>query len=180
MIEFSSGPSGRDEPIIDLCASTFTASAGDDEGARIRRLVTDLLCSTPEDDVVVFRAHDGPLLLGCIAFSRLRYDLDDRTVFLLAPVAVRTDRQGEGIGQRLLAFGLAELRRRGVDVVLTYGDPSYYSKVGFQPITEDVARAPLPLSLPHGWLGQSLTSQSLEPFAGACRCVPALDSPDYW
>jgi predicted N-acetyltransferase YhbS len=179
-MQFSTGQAGRERQIIDLCASTFTASEGTEEGASIARLVTGLLGTTPDDDVVVCCAQEGPTLVGCIVFSRLRYEQDERIVFVLAPVAVRTDRQGEGIGQQLLTYGLKQLRGRGVDVVLTYGDPAYYSKVGFRQITEDVARAPLPLSFPHGWLGQSLTERDLQPLAGPGGCVPALDSPEYW
>ena len=73
---------------------------------------------------------------GGIVFSRLRYEQDNRTVFVLAPVAVATDQQGKGIGQRLLIHGLASLRSAGVDIVMTYGDPNYYAKVGFVPISE--------------------------------------------
>ena len=179
-MESSVGHAGREQEIVDLCAATFAASEGSEEGERIRTLVTGLLGMAPQEDVVVFCAQEGSTLLGCVVVSRLRYDQDDRTVVVLAPVAVRTDRQGEGIGQQLLRYGLEALRGRGVDVVLTYGDPAYYGKVGFGQITEDVAPAPLPLSFPDGWLGQSLTDQPLTPLRGACRCVPALNSPEYW
>jgi putative acetyltransferase len=139
---WSSPPATR--AAIDLCAATFAPSEGSEEGERIRTLVTGLLGMAPQEDVVA--------LLGCVVVSRLRYDQADRTVVVLAPVAVRTDRQGEGIGQQLLRYGLEALRGRGVDVVHTYGDPAYYGKVGFGQITEDVASAPLPLSFrTAGW-----------------------------
>lgn len=178
--ELGVGRAGQEQQIVDLCSSTFTASEGAQEGESIRRLVTGLLGTAPQDDVVVVWAREGPTMLGCIVFSRVRYDQDDRTVFVLAPVAVRTDRQGEGIGQQLLTHGLKEMRRRGIDVVLTYGDPAYYAKVGFALITEDIARAPRPLSFPQGWLGQSLSGQPLGPLRGRARCMPALDRPEYW
>lgn len=179
-VKLSAGHEGREQSIVDMCAATFETSDGADEGTRIRRLVTDLLGATPREDVEVFCAQEGPTLLGCIVFSRVRYDQDDRRVVVLAPVAVRTDRQGEGIGQRLLRYGLEQMRRGGVDVVVTYGDPAYYSKVGFRQVTEDDVPPPVPLSLPHGWLGQSLTGPHLEPLSGRCRCVPALHKPEYW
>lgn len=179
-MELSSGHAGREEEIVTLFASTFAASEGVAEGESIRGLASDLLGTTPADDLFVCCAHEGPTLLGAIVFSRLRYDQDRRTVFVLAPVAVRTDRQGTGIGQQLLTYGLEELRSRGVDTAVTYGDPTYYSKVGFRQISPDVAQAPFPLRYPHGWLAQSLTHRDLEPVVGPCRCVPALDSPEYW
>lgn len=179
-MDLSEGYEGREQQIVDLFIWTFTASEGAAEGQSIGRLVKGFIDTTPDDDMVVFCAHEGPALVGCIVFSRLDYGQDDRTVFVLAPVAVRTDRQGEGIGQKLLPFGLGQLRPRGVDAALTYGDPRYYSKVGFRQITEDFAQAPYPLSHPHGWLGQSLADQDIEPLVGPCRCVPALDNPEYW
>jgi len=77
----------------------------------------------------------------------LTYAQDERTVFVLAPVAVATDQQGEGIGQRLLSHGLAALRSTGVDIVMIYGDPDYYAKVGFKTISEADAAAPFKLTV---------------------------------
>jgi predicted N-acetyltransferase YhbS len=85
-----------------------------------------------------------------------------------------------GIGQNLIDHGLKELKRRGARIVITYGDPAFYSKVGFRPISEDVIRAPFKLSQPEGWLGQSLTDDSIEAIPGPCSCVKALDNPAYW
>jgi predicted N-acetyltransferase YhbS len=174
------GRAGREQQIIDLCAATFTHSESAEEGERIGRLVRNLLGTTPEDDVFVCCAQEGPALLGCTVFSRLSYDQDDRTVFILAPVAVRTDRQGRGIGQQLLTYGLEQARNRGVDYAIVYGDPSYYSKVGFRQITEAFAEPPVTLTYPHGWMGQPLTAGVASPIVGPCRCVPALNSPEYW
>ncbi|RBW57740.1 GNAT family N-acetyltransferase [Ruegeria sp. A3M17] len=158
----------------------FTDSEGATEGKVIGALVSELLASTPDDDLHAAIAHDGPQVLGCILFSRLRFDQDPRQVFLMSPVAVRTDRQKTGIGQRLIAYGLDELRRDKVDFVVTYGDPTYYGKTGFFPISEKVAQAPLPLSHPHGWLGQSLTGAEMVPLKGPSHCVIAFNKPELW
>lgn len=179
-LEFSSDYKNRAQEIAALFEVTFAASEGADEGQLIGRLARDLIAKTKDDDLFVFSSWDGDALTGCIMFSRLGFDQDDRTVFVLAPVAVATDRQGQGVGQKLLTFGLNALRAAGVDVAITYGDPNYYSKVGFAPITEEIARAPLPLSQPEGWLGQSLTDRPLESLKGPSRCVDALNNPAYW
>ena len=123
--------------------------------------------------------EDGTIT-GGIVFSRLTYEQDERTVFLLAPVAVAPDRQGKGIGQRLLTHGLAFLRGAGIDIVMTYGDPNYYARVGFLPISEAGAQTPFRLSRPEGWLGQSLTDRAMTPLKGAPRCVEALNDPVFW
>ncbi|CAD7778098.1 MAG: hypothetical protein KIIPBIDF_00975 [Candidatus Methanoperedenaceae archaeon GB50] len=46
---------------------------------------------------------------------------------MLAPVAVSTEHQRKGIGQALINYGLDELKKRSVSIVVTYGDPSFYS-----------------------------------------------------
>jgi len=179
-MEFSTGFNGREEEIIDLFSVTFTASEGEDEGALIGELVRNLLGGTAEKDLYVFTAAASGVIIGSIVFSRLTYEQDERIVFVLAPVAVATDQQGKGIGQRLLIHGLATLRSAGVDIAMTYGDPSYYGKVGFMPVSEADAQAPFPLNHPEGWLGQSLTDRGMAPLSGPSRCVEALNDPAFW
>ncbi len=179
-MEFLSGHAAREEAIIELFTATFSNSEGADEGGRIGELARDLMETTPPADLLVWSACDDGVLAGCIFLSRLSFAQEDRSVFILSPVAVRTDRQGKGIGQALIARGLDDLRHRGVDFVVTYGDPNYYVRTGFGRLSEDFARAPLRMSIPEGWLGQPLSEAGRRPFAGASRCVPALDRPELW
>lgn len=166
--------------IIALFENTFAASEGAAEGRLIGQLVSDMLSTVKEPDRIVLCARTGTTLIGCIILTRMTYADDSRTVFILSPVAVAPDHQRIGIGQRLLRQGLTHLRAAGVDVVLTYGDPAYYARVGFHQITQELAQAPLPLSHPQGWLGQSLTDAPLTALRGRAICVPALNDPAYW
>lgn len=179
-MDFATGYRGREAQIVDLFRATFAASEGDQEGALIGELVRRLLHGTPAPDLHVFTAEDAGKTVGGAVFSRLAYAHDPRTVFVLGPVAVATDRQREGIGQALLHHALAALRVAGVDIVMTYGDPAYYTQVGFVPVSEGDAPAPFPLQQPEGWLGQSLTDAAMTPLKGPSRCVAALDDPAYW
>lgn len=179
-MELSTEFKGKEQEIIDLFAATFAASEGAEEGALIGDLARNLLATTADAEINVVTACEERSLVGAIICSRLTYDQDDRIVFLLGPVGVATDRQGEGIGQRLLACGLTALQKKGVDFAVTYGDPNYYSKVGFRPITEEFARAPFNLKYPKGWLGQSLADGKMTPLKGPSRCVEAFHRPDYW
>lgn len=179
-MDFSTDGGEREADLVDLVTATFSASEGAGEGALVGGLARALLSETAPDDLRVFTASDGGVLVGAAIFTRLRYPEDPRTVFLLSPMAVATDRQGQGVGQALLRHALAELRADGVDVAITYGDPAFYGKVGFLPLTEDVAAAPLPLHQPEGWIGQSLTGAPLKPLAGPCSCVEALNDPRLW
>jgi putative acetyltransferase len=179
-MEFTHGHADRKDDIIRLFKDTFTASEGEAEGDLIAGLVTDMFGKVAPDDIFVFSALDDGTLVGAVIFTRMTYAEDERTIFILSPAAVAPGQQGKGIGQALLSHGLNSLRENGVDVVLTYGDPNFYSKVGFHRLTEEIAQAPLPLSYPEGWLGQSLTARTLTPLRGASTCVEPLNDPAMW
>lgn len=179
-MDFSLGCNGREQDIIDLFTQTFTRAESAEEGALIGDLVRNLLGGSAAEDLFVFTVEENRAVVGAIVFSRLTYDQDPRVVFVLGPVAVATDHQGRGIGQRLISRGLDALRDAGVDIALTYGDPNYYSRVGFAPITEAMAAAPFALTRPEGWLGQSLTERDVTPLRGPSRCVDALNDPAFW
>ncbi|MGM0594967.1 MAG: GNAT family N-acetyltransferase [Pseudomonadota bacterium] len=167
------------EAIIRLFTAVFSDSEGEAEGQLIGNLARELLSETEERDRYVFVALDADTVIGAIVFSRLTFD-SGNNAFILAPVAVATTRQGEGVGQRLIRFGFERLREDGVELVMTYGDPAFYAKVGFQPVTVATVKPPFPLSQPQGWLGQSLNSESISPITGSAACVDALNKPEYW
>lgn len=179
-MQYSRGASGRERQIIDLFIAAFTASDCAEEGALIGDYVRHLLHGTSERDLCVFTAEDAGEIVGSVTFSRLIYDQDDRIVFILSPLAVATEHQGKGVGQKLVNHGLRALRAAHVDVAVTYGDPGYYSRVGFSQITEAFAAAPFALTHPEGWLAQSLTGKELAPLKGSSRCVEALSNPVLW
>lgn len=162
-----------------LFTKTFSDSEGEQEGQLIGQLVEDLIGTTKSEDLYVFVATDNEKVIGSILFTRLTFEADV-CVFLLAPVAVHTDYQGKGFGQALINFGLQAMKKEGVELAFTYGDPNYYSKVAFQAVTEAQFKAPLTLSYPHGWLAQSLNGQALVGIDGDSSCVPAFNKPELW
>lgn len=179
-MEFSNQFTGLEEEIVDLFTATFTASEGAEEGALIGDLVRNLLSGTAPADIYVFTAVEDKTILGAAIFTRLTYAQDPRTVFILSPMAVAVERQGQGLGQSLLTRALAALREAGVDVVVSYGAPAFYGKVGFMPLLDATAHAPLPLSHPEGWIGQSLTGKALTALQGPSSCVGSLNNPAFW
>jgi len=166
--------------IVGLFTSAFSESEGPEEGRAIGQLAQTLLDRTPQNDIHVFSAWRDGVIAGCIVFTRLDFVGESREVFMMAPVAVATAWQGQGVGQALISHGLDALRGHGVDVAVTYGDPAYYARTGFAPVSQQVIPAPLPLSQPEGWQAQSLNDRALEAMAGRATCVAAFDNPDYW
>jgi len=178
-MEFRTHRPGDSSTIESLFISVFSKSEGEQEGALIGNLAKEMIAGTDNRDLHGFVAVDGEQMLGAILFSRLTFE-KDIDVFILAPVAVHAEHQGMGIGQALITHGLRALKKSCVRVVTTYGDPTFYSKVGFRPLSQDTVEAPLELSQPEGWLGQSLAGDSIEKIPGHCSCVKALDDPAYW
>ncbi len=166
--------------IAALFSATFTDSEGSKEGALVGDLATRILSTTPKSDIATFVAQDNNTLAGAIIFTRMRYTGGARSVWLLAPMAVAVGYQRQGIGQQLINTALPTLRQRGVEVVVTYGDPAFYGKTGFALIIESDVPAPFSLNMPEGWLGQSLTGLPIGQIKGPVQCVEALNDPAYW
>lgn len=169
--------------IEQLFRQTFSDSDGIAEGEVVAGLVKDMMASTPANDIYGFVAEDQHRLVGCIFLTRMQFE-NKLDLFILSPVAVATECQGTGVGQALIKFGIDALRSKGVAALFTYGDPAFYSRVGFQSVTEDQVKAPFPLSQPIGWLYQGLyqglENISPESLNGTPVCVSALSKPEYW
>ena len=75
---------------------------------------------------------DG-VVVGHIAFSPGAIGGTSSGWFVLGPVAVLPDHQGEGIGRALVEAGLDALRSRGARGCVLVGDPAFYCRFGFRP-----------------------------------------------
>lgn len=173
------GHSNKKDEIKTLFKQTFSDSEGESEGALIGNLAFELMATTKEDEIYVFLATENDKICACIIFTKLTFD-NKVNAFLLSPVAVLTSYQRKGVGQKLITFALDSLKEKGVELAFTYGDPNFYSKVGFSLINESTVKAPLTLSYPEGWLGKSLINHKIEPIAGHSYCVEALNKPEIW
>lgn len=167
------------EQIGSLFTSVFRDSEGDAEGALIGKLSKDLLETTEPNDLFVFIASDGDEITGSVIATRMPSEKEN-DIFLIAPVAVRTGHQGRGVGQNLILYGIRTMNEKGVKVLVTYGDPIFYSKVGFAPVKPELIEPPFRLSQPGGWLAQTSCGKKITTKLGKCRCVPAFDNPAYW
>lgn len=177
-MNYSVFDASKSQEVIDLFIRVFTDSEGQDEGIAIGNLVSELL-NTNEHDLFGFVGTDQGKVVAGIFFSRLTFK-DNTQAFILSPAAVDTSYQGKGIGQKLIRVGIQHLKEHGVELVVTYGDPNFYQKAGFHPISEKQIKAPQKLTQPEGWLGQSLTGDEIKPIPGTPRCVEALNKPELW
>jgi putative acetyltransferase len=167
------------EEVASLFTSVFSSSEGEQEGRLIGSLASALAARTDNQEIICIGAYADGTLIGTIFFSRLRFD-EPVEAYMLSPVAVSTAHQGRGIGQALIRFGLDVLKNCSTTLVITYGDPAFYTKAGFQSLSEDVIQAPLPLSMPEGWLGQTLSGEAIPILKSRPACVKEFDNPAYW
>lgn len=171
--------SNSEEKIKQLFTDVFTASEGPDEGALIGTLVENLQKTTKPENIFCFVATENTEIVASVFFTRFTTETKTNS-FILSPAAVATKHQKKGIGQNLIKFAIDYLKQNNVELLITYGDPNFYSKVGFENITEDIIKAPLKLSYPNGWLAQSLTDKNIKPIQGPTMCVSALMDQKYW
>jgi len=83
--------------------------------------------------------EDGGEIVGHIAFSPALIDGEALEWYCLGPVAVRPDRQRQGIGSALIREGIRQLQDKGAAGIVLVGDPNYYVRFGF------VSRPELPM-----------------------------------
>lgn len=167
------------DQLTGLFTDVFSSSEGEDEGKLIGNLVAKLSFAIDNQAIICLGAYEESSLIAAIFLTRLRFE-EDVQVYMLAPVAVSTAYQGQGAGQALINYGIDELKSRSAAVLITYGDPAYYAKVGFQPLSEEVIQAPLKMSMPEGWLGQSLREEPIPVLKSRPLCVKAFNDPVYW
>lgn len=94
--------------------------------ARLRERVAPLEC------LGVVAEVDGAVV-GHVQLSHGWLDARERLVdiYVLSPLAVHPDHQGQGIGGALVRAALDAAAGSGVPLVVLEGDPGYYGRIGF-------------------------------------------------
>lgn len=178
MIQYKISHPSQFDAINECVYASFENSEGEAVSQVLKELVTQL--QTTEEEVVGFVAQEDECIIGAVFFSRFEIEDSKVKAYLLSPMAIHPERQRQGIGQSLIQFAIETLQTQGAQLLLTYGDPAFYNKVGFQAITEEIVKAPHVLSFPHGWQAQSLYTKEVPVLNGKTMCVSPLDSANLW
>jgi putative acetyltransferase len=123
-------------------ASLRLESAGD--APRLRELLEASFPGPDEADLVDNLRRDGDTVLSLVAeadgfvvgyvlFSRISIngEAGSRQAVALAPLAVLTQFQKQGIGTRLVREAHARLGAMGETLSIVVGEPGYYSRFGY-------------------------------------------------
>jgi len=81
-------------------------------------------------------AKEKGSVLGHILFTPVTVGNSNITAMGLGPMAVRPERQGQGIGSALINQGLKVCRNRDVKTIFVLGEPDYYMRFGFEPASK--------------------------------------------
>jgi putative acetyltransferase len=95
-------------------------------------LIVDALRASGALDISLVALRDDRLV-GHIAFSKAVVGVSEGW-FLLGPVAMLPDLQGQGVGSALVTAGLEALRSRRASGCVLVGDPGFYRRFGFRSV----------------------------------------------
>lgn len=122
-----------DDEYDQMRAVSIEAFGGDES---IGVLLDALRDSWAWSDGLSFVAVLDDELVGQVLYTSAILDAPARLVdvLVLSPVGIRTDLQGQGIGDRLIRSTLATLDAdRSEPLVFLEGSPAYYPRFGFRP-----------------------------------------------
>ena len=161
--------------ILDVERAAF---GGEVEADLVQRLVADSRAFVPELSLV---AEDEGVIVGHVLFTRATCGTGTgSSAVLLAPLAVRPEHQGAGVGTRLVREGLARAAESGIGLALVLGDPAYYSRFGFEPALPHGILSPYPVEPAEAWMALELIPGTLAESVGAARFAQAFQDPDLW
>lgn len=146
-------------------------------------LVSDLLADPSAMPLLSLVAIIDSNIVGHILFTKCSLVPKKAiSIYILAPVSVLPNHQGNGIGGALIKNGFEILANRGVDLVFVLGHPSYYPRFGFKPAISLGFTAPYPIAEEHldAWMVKILNPTVVGCIKGKVICPKKLNKPEYW
>lgn len=119
---------------------------GQDAEARLVDLLREGNTFIP--DLSIVAELDGEIV-GHILFTRIKIVSEageEKHSLALAPMAVLPEFQRQGIGSKLVEYGLAKAKELGFPSVIVLGHEAYYPKFGFQPASKWGIKPPFDVS----------------------------------
>lgn len=161
------------DPIKNLHLEAF----GDEENEIVSNLAVDL--ASDSSSTLSLVAVEDDEVIGHVVFSPVTISNNENiSSVILAPLAVSPLKQKQGIGSKLIQFGLDMLAKNNVETVFVLGDPNYYRRSGFH--TEHNVKPPYSIPYPEAWQVIELKVDALKGVSATVECVSALMSPELW
>ena len=152
-----------------------------DEREIVSELAVRLLSEETAPPTISLVAECDGVVVGHAAFSPVTIASNENTQgYILAPLAVKPDYQGRGVGSQLIENGKDKLVRSGVHILFVYGDPAFYSRFGFRADAADRYIPPYRLRYPFGWQAYLVNESSVLETPHEITCVTSLCDPKLW
>lgn len=116
------------EEIRALITAAFDGSPHSDGS---EAAIVDALREGAALTVSLVAEHDREIV-GQVTFSPVEIAGTEVKWYGLGPVAVRPERQRQGVGSRLIKAGLDQIQSLDAVGCVVLGDPDYYSRFGFK------------------------------------------------
>ena len=157
----------------------FFQSEGKQEGLTLQELTLQLTDQIQDPSILGIKAHSNSEILGSLFLTQLQFQ-EGIQAYLLAPVGVHPNHQGKKIGTQLIEHAIQYLKSQDTPFLMTYGDPKYYSRFGFQGVSEQVLPPPFPLSQPEGWMYRGIKMNHIPVITGKVFCVEPFNQRNLW
>ncbi len=152
-----------------------------DEAKKVATLACNLLNEETNPRTLTKVAEIDGQVIGHIAFSPVTFNTNKKLKgYILAPLGVKPEYQRHQVGTKLVENGIEQLSREGVCIIFVYGDPKYYSKLGFNEKTAANFYPPYKLQYPFGWLALVLNEKCNTEHIAKVTCVASLCDPTLW
>lgn len=145
------------------------AFKGDEESRLIKNLARD------NSILASFVALDGEEVVGHILFSPLHLVVSGERIdaVALAPMCVTPGRQKQGIGTKLVDYGIEQMKRAGQAAIIVLGHVNFYPRFGFR---HDLAKnLSCAFNKYEAFMGLELRPGSLGGKPGTCIYPRAFD-----
>jgi putative acetyltransferase len=147
-------------------------------------LTRDMLADPTAKPLLSLMAFVEGQPAGHILFTAARLLGGSREVVVsfLAPLAVVSKFQRQGVGGSLVKKGLKLLSKSGVELVFVVGHPEYYPRHGFTSAGELGVETPFPIPEKHAdaWMVCALRPGVLGVVSGKVVCCDVLNKPELW
>ncbi len=165
----------------DAVNSLYRSAFPQGEREQDSKLALELLTESSSAEILSLVAEAEGAVVGHVAFSPVVVATAvECRVAILAPLAVHPDCQKRHIGTALVEAGIQQLSAMGAGLILVYGDPAYYGRLGFTVDAAENYTPPHPLEYPFGWQALVLDQRMLLPKPVAIECVAPLSVPELW
>lgn len=129
-------------------------------------------------DCLSLVACQGKQIVGHALFSPVVIETTSRAVtgMGLGPVAVLPEFQRQGIGARMIAAGLAMLRRDACPLVVVLGHHEYYARFGFAPASRHGLRCQWDGVPDEAFMALVLSPEAMRGVTGVVRYCAEFDA----